>query len=192
MNDLEARARRFSDERHARNGDTRKYTGDAYIAHPAAVAELVRTADHTPEMLAAAWLHDLPEHGCATFEEIEEEFGATVRGYVQMLTPVSRPQDGSRDVRKQMDRAYLAHAAPQAMTIKLADIIDNVSSVVARDPTFATVYLPEKLADLKVLGAGDARLYEMARVTIEQALADLQALHTVPFPSAASAAQALR
>lgn len=182
MNDLEARARRFSDERHARSGDTRKFTGDAYIAHPAAVAELVRSADHTPEMLAAAWLHDLVEHDCATPEEIETQFGPDVRRLVQMLTPISKESDGSRAQRKQIDRNYLSHASPDAMTIKLADMIDNVSSVVERDPKFARVYLPEKLADLQVLVEGDARLFEMARLTIERAMSSLQTMQPCARP----------
>jgi len=42
MDDLETRARVFATAAHARVGQKRKYTGEPYITHPAAVAELVR------------------------------------------------------------------------------------------------------------------------------------------------------
>jgi (p)ppGpp synthase/HD superfamily hydrolase len=37
----------------------RKYSGEDYITHLAAVASIVEAVEHTPEMVAAAWLHEM-------------------------------------------------------------------------------------------------------------------------------------
>lgn len=70
---------------------------------------------------------------------------------VDMLTDVSRPEDGNRAARKKLDREHLAKATPEVKTIKLADLIHNTESIVAHDPKFAEVYLEEKRALLSVL-----------------------------------------
>lgn len=162
MTDIERRAKEFADRHHAAIGQTRKYTGEPYINHPAAVAELVRSVPHTPEMLAAAWLHDTVEDTEATLIEVRHEFGAEVAAMVEMLTDVSKPSDGNRKARKTLDRAHTEQASPSAKTIKLADLIDNSHSIIERDQEFAKVYLAEKAELLEVLTEGDPTLYAMA------------------------------
>src|SRR5688572_2066454 len=98
--DLESRARGFAERAHAAIGQRRKYTGEPYIVHPIAVAELVRSVPHTPEMIAAALLHDVVEDTPVTLAQIEAEFGPVVADLVDWLTDVSRPADGKRQVRK--------------------------------------------------------------------------------------------
>lgn len=155
-------AKRFATIAHERINHVRKYTGEPYINHPAAVVELVRSVRHTPEMLAAAWLHDTVEDCGATIEEIKALFGPLVSQYVEELTDVSRPEDGNRDARKAIDRAHTAQCSPEAATIKLADLIDNTRSIVSRDPRFAVVYLAEKRMLLEVLRHGDKTLHRLA------------------------------
>lgn len=162
MTGLEQRAREFAENHHTTIGQTRKYTGEPYINHPAAVVELVRGVQHTPEMLAAAWLHDTVEDTGATLAEVKAEFGDEVAALVEMLTDVSIPSDGNRAIRKEIDRAHTAQASPAAKTIKLADLIDNSHSIIERDPEFAKVYLAEKAALLEVLAEGDQVLYARA------------------------------
>jgi (p)ppGpp synthase/HD superfamily hydrolase len=163
MSDLETRARDFATAAHARVGQKRKYTGEPYIRHPTAVAELVRGVPHTEEMLAAAWLHDTVEDTGVTFKEIEEEFGTKVAVLVEWLTDVSKPEDGNRKARKAKDREHIAQAPPEAKTVKLADLIDNGTSITALDPDFAKVYLAEKALLLPALREGDASLWAVAR-----------------------------
>jgi len=88
MTELEVRARDFATTRHAAAGQVRKYSGEPYINHPAAVVELVRSVAHTPAMLAAAWLHDTVEDTDATLDDIARYFGAEVAQLVEMLTTV--------------------------------------------------------------------------------------------------------
>lgn len=146
----------------AHQWQVRKYTGEPYITHPAAVVALVRSIPHTPEMIAAAWLHDVVEDTDATLDDVRAEFGDAVADLVEMLTDVSRPEDGNRTARKALDRAHIAKAVPQAKTIKLADLIDNSRSIMAHDQAFALVYLAEKRLLLDVLTDGDPTLYAMA------------------------------
>jgi (p)ppGpp synthase/HD superfamily hydrolase len=95
-------------------------------------------------------------------EVIEAEFGQAVAAMVEQLTDVSHANDGLRKHRKAKDREHTAKASPDAKTIKLADLIDNTRSIVARDPEFAKVYLEEKRLLLEVLTEGDPTLYRMA------------------------------
>ena len=97
---LEQRAKAFAEHHHAAVNQKRKYTGEPYIVHPAAVVELVRGVPHTQEQLAAAWLHDTVEDTEVTIEEIEAKFGREVAALVEMLTDISRPGDGNRAVRE--------------------------------------------------------------------------------------------
>jgi (p)ppGpp synthase/HD superfamily hydrolase len=159
---MEERARKFAEAAHAGIDQRRKYSGEPYIVHPAAVAELVRSVPHTPEMLAAAWLHDTVEDTPVTLAEIKREFGAEVAALVEQLTDVSRPEDGNRKKRKAIDHEHTAKASAQAKTVKLADLIDNTRSIVEHDPDFAKVYLAEKVQLLDVMREGDATLWAMA------------------------------
>jgi len=159
---MEDRAKAFAARHHQAVGQTRKYTGEPYINHPAAVVELVRSVPHTAEMIAAAWLHDTVEDTNATLDEVRTEFGAAVAELVEMLTDVSQPGDGNRARRKAIDREHTAKASPHAKTVKLADLIDNSRSIIERDPEFAKVYLEEKRLLLEVLKEGEPTLWAKA------------------------------
>ncbi len=121
------------------------------------MVEIVRSVAHTPEMLAAAWLHDVVEDTGITMDLIRGEFGPAIADLVFWLTDQSKPGDGNRAVRKAIDRYHSAAAPAEAQTIKLADVIDNTLSIEARDPDFARVY---RL--LAVMTAGDASLLARA------------------------------
>jgi (p)ppGpp synthase/HD superfamily hydrolase len=161
------RARIFATAAHAAVGQLRKYTFEPYIVHPAEVAATVATVPgHTPEMIAAAWLHDTVEDTGVTLELIRSEFGDEVAELVGWLTDVSRPDHGNRAARKAVDRAHTAGAPAAAQTIKLADLIANTRSIVEHDPDFARVYLKEKQLLLEVLTKGDRTLYNRASTQI--------------------------
>ena len=162
MTDIVERARVFATAAHAAVGQLRKYTFEPYIVHPAEVAEIVAEAGGTPEMIAAAWLHDTVEDTGVTSELIRAEFGDEVATLVGWLTDVSRPDHGNRAARKAVDRAHTAAAPAEAQTIKLADLICNTKSIVAHDPKFAVTYLAEKRELLEVMTKGNPSLRERA------------------------------
>lgn len=74
MRAIEEKARVFATAAHGAVGQVRKYTGEPYINHPAEVVQIVRSVQHTPDMIAAAWLHDVVEDTAVTLEDIEQHF----------------------------------------------------------------------------------------------------------------------
>lgn len=171
MNEFVYKAYQFAKKAH--EGQTRKYTNEPYIYHPIEVMSIVSTVDHTEEMLAAALLHDVVEDCGITYEEIVKEFGVITAWYVDDLTDISKPEDGNRAKRKEIDRQHTAKASPQVKTIKLADLISNSRSIVKHDKDFARVYIKEKELLLEVLTEGDATLYAMAKQIVEDAKKEL-------------------
>lgn len=161
--ELVERARIFATAAHYAVGQVRKYTGEPYINHPAEVVGILASSDAAnPEMLAAAWLHDVVEDTQVGICTIRAEFGDCVATLVEGLTDISQPEDGNRKVRKAIDRAHIAGQSPACKTIKLADLISNTRSIVERDPEFAKVYLAEKRLLLEVLRDGHRALWEQA------------------------------
>lgn len=165
---LVPRARVFATAAHTAVGQVRKYTLEPYHHHCEAVAQRVAEHGGTPQMVAAAWLHDVVEDTQVTLPDIEEEFGEEVADLVWALTG-SDDRSVNRETRKARDCAKLAEAPAEAQTIKLADLIDNTSSIVEHDPKFARVYLREKQALLAVLTKGSATLRAVATAQMDRA-----------------------
>lgn len=162
--DIVRKAQVYAMAAHAAVGQRRKYTGEPYIVHPAEVASIVaRVPGATPDMVAAAWLHDVVEDTGCTFTDVHMAFGIDIATLVGWLTDVSRSEDGNRATRKAIDRAHSAEAPAEAQTIKLADLISNSRSIVQHDPEFAKVYLEEKRMLLEVMTKGDPTLMAAAR-----------------------------
>ncbi len=180
--DLVARAREYAIGAHKRIDHRRKYSGQPYVVHLAAVAKLVATVTDDPATLAAAWLHDTVEDTPATFHDIEQAFGPEVAKLVEQLTDVSRPGDGNRAARKALDREHLAQAEPRAQTVKLADLIENARDICRHDPRFARVFLDEMAALLEVLELGDPRLRQQARKVLAECRQRLAREHPQPPP----------
>jgi (p)ppGpp synthase/HD superfamily hydrolase len=161
--DVVRKAQVYAMAAHAAVGQRRKYTNEPYIVHPAEVARIVAgVPGSTPDMVAAAWLHDVVEDTGCTYTDIHMAFGADIAALVGWLTDVSQPHDGNRAVRKARDRVHSAEAPAEAQTIKLADLISNSRSIVQHDPAFAKTYLEEKRLLLAVMTRGDAGLYAEA------------------------------
>ena len=162
MKGIERKALIFASRAHAAVGQKRKYTGQDYIVHPIAVAEIVRSVPHTSDMVAAALMHDVVEDTGVPLDKIVLEFGSEIAELVYWLTDISVPTDGSREMRKAIDRTHTASAPAAAQTIKLADLIDNTKTISVHDPDFWKVYRREKLLLLEVLTKGDRTLWERA------------------------------
>jgi len=147
----------------------RKYINIPYIVHPLTVMEIVRgcVQNHTEEMLCAAVLHDTVEDTDATIEEIHKIFGKTVAEYVHYLSDISKPEDGNRRTRKEIDRIHISKGPAEVHSIKLADLIDNSASILLYDPNFAKIYIKEKEALLEVLTKGDSSLIYAANEIVK-------------------------
>lgn len=162
---LAEKAMRLAQKHHGKINHVRKYTGEPYINHPAAVVDLMVRNCASPvseEMIAAAWLHDTVEDTGLNLVEICFECGNTVALLVQQLTDVTTLADGNRKTRKAIELKRIQKISPDAKTIKLADLIDNAKSIIEHDPKFAKIYMQEMGDLLEVLLDGDPSLYAMA------------------------------
>jgi len=161
-------AYRYANDAH---GDqVRKYTGEPYINHPVAVAKIVMTCDYVDvTMVVAALLHDVIEDTDKTHQDIMDAgFTRWAADMVVELSDVSRPEDGNRAARKEMDRNHLAGISDHAKTVKIADLIHNSYSITKHDPNFARVYMREKQLLLPLLVGGDQGLMDRAnRIIID-------------------------
>jgi (p)ppGpp synthase/HD superfamily hydrolase len=164
---LPARALLFA--LHAHEGQKRKYTGEPYIVHPIAVADLVAGVVDDEDVIAAAYLHDVIEdtHGSeeAARRALLDSFGNRITRLVEELTDVftkARYPELNGAARKARERARLATVSREAKTIKLADVICNSYDIARQNSEFAKTYLAEKEAFLEVLGDGDTELYRLA------------------------------
>ena len=149
----------FAKEAH--KGQIRKYIGEDYINHPIRVMKIVSEVTSDTELLITCLLHDTVEDTAVTFRDINREFGYNIMKNIYYLTDCDKGV-GNRMIRKQIDNIRLSDAPPEIQTIKYADLIDNTSSIVALDPSFAKIYLKEKKAMLEMVNKGDVDLYKKA------------------------------
>lgn len=152
----------FAMAAHEAVGQKRKYTGEPYIVHPVEVCDIVMTsAICTPDMQAAALLHDVVEDTDVKMHHIIDVFGYDIANLVAWLTDVSKPTDGNRETRKRLDREHTWKAPYDAQTIKVADLIANAKDILAHDEHFAVVYMKEKRLLLEGMNA-DQKLMDHA------------------------------
>lgn len=175
MSSLVYKAQVFAMAAHGAIGQKRKYTGEPYIVHPAEVVQILKNAGVTdPNMLAAAWLHDVIEDTRVDQRDLVQVFGPVVAILVGQLTDVSTMADGKRATRKELDRLHIAMAHPEAKSVKLADLISNTRSIVTYDPNFARVFLKEKALLLEVLrDCSHPALWDQANELLEKSLCEL-------------------
>lgn len=134
------KALKLATEAHA--GQTDK-AGKPYIAHPIAVAEIIRSKyeslaswpsywDFTLEdLLIAALLHDTVEDTYVTLDQIGYEFGRAVRTIVDGVTRRQRIYDTIGEMRKEPYREFVKRAKqhPGSRIVKLADLEHNLGRI---------------------------------------------------------------
>ena len=135
----------------AHEGQVRKYTGEDYIVHPIAVAEMVKRHGGSEDQQCAALLHDVVEDTASTLADIDALFGHDIATLVKWLTDTSKASDGNRRIRKGIDAKRLAEAPAEAQFVKLADLIDNSETIFRFDPAFAKQFKKEMTHLVKVM-----------------------------------------
>ncbi len=132
--DLIRRAYLFAQEAHA--GQTRA-SGEPYVSHSVAVAQVLVGLRLDTPTIAAALLHDVPEDTPHPIEEIREKFGPEIAGLVDGVTKLGRIEWKSREERQaeNLRKMFLAMASDiRIILIKLADRVHNMRTI---------EYLPE-------------------------------------------------
>jgi len=107
-------------------------SGDPYIAHPIAVAGLIRDLGGGSAMIAAGFLHDIIEDTETTGDELEERFGEQVRHLVEGVTKLSKFNFSSKTEHQAENfrRMFLAMAKDiRVIVVKLADRLHNMRTL---------------------------------------------------------------
>lgn len=155
-------AKYFALGAHGAVGQRRDWTDEIYFAHVDRVADNF-TDDVTK---AIAYLHDVLEDTEVTADYLREYFSEEICDGVEMLT--SPPKEfGTRAQRKAEDIRRLKDAKANLQSIKVADMIDNMPSIIKNDKEFAKKYVSEKTELLAVLGKAEPALIAKATKIIE-------------------------
>ena len=112
-------------------GQKRK-SGDPYIAHPVAVASLLRELGGDAVTVAAGFLHDVVEDAGVTLEALEAEFGPEVRLLVEGVTKLSKFNFSSKTEQQAENfrRMFVAMAKDiRVIVVKLADRLHNMRTL---------------------------------------------------------------
>jgi GTP diphosphokinase / guanosine-3',5'-bis(diphosphate) 3'-diphosphatase len=120
----------FAREHHI--GQFRK-SGEPYISHPIAVADILYNLGGAPEMIAAGFLHDIVEDvEEITAEDIEKLFGAETKQLVEGVTKLSKFNFSSKKEQQAENfrRMFLAMAQDiRVIVVKLADRLHNMQTL---------------------------------------------------------------
>src|SRR5258706_295919 len=139
-------AYRFSEAAHA--GQTRQ-SGEPYISHPLAVAEILADWHVDSQTLMAALLHDVTEDTSVTKDEISDTFGKPVAELVDGVSKLDRIEfQSAEDAQAENFRKMLL--------------------AMARDVRVILIKLADRLHNMRTLGAvGPAKRRRVARETME-------------------------
>lgn len=129
--DVEMIEKAFLFGQSAHKGQFRK-SGEEYFNHPIATAIIVINLGMDNESVVSALLHDVIEDTSVTAEDIEKNFGVSVKNLVEALTKlnklpyVSREEEQAENIRKML----LAMAEDiRVIIIKLADRLHNMRTI---------------------------------------------------------------
>tara|TARA_B110000977_G_C10913473_1_gene430215 strand:+ start:153 stop:656 length:504 start_codon:yes stop_codon:yes gene_type:complete len=145
------KALQFATKMH--EGQVRKYTGEAYITHPVAVADLVEayldekgfSEEEVMMAIQVAILHDTVEDTVATMEDIEALFGPEIAKGVWFMTKTP-DYVGNRKFRKELCEMRLREAPEIIRILKTCDMFHNSLSIEEHDPKFWKTFKEETVS----------------------------------------------
>jgi len=123
------RAFEFAAQRHA---GQKRASGEPYMAHPLAVAEILAEMQMDQVCLVTALLHDTLEDTTATLDEIRRQFGEEVARCVNGVTKLSKIEMHNREERQaeSVRKMLLAMVEDiRVIIVKLADRLHNLSTL---------------------------------------------------------------
>ncbi len=167
-------AYRFSDEAHL--GQFRS-SGDAYISHPIAVAEICASMKLDGNAICAALLHDVIEDQGITKQALLDKFGQQVADLVDGLSKLDRLQfrDSQEAQAENFRKMLLAMARDvRVILIKLADRLHNMRTLGALVPAKRRRIARETLEIYTPIA------HRLGLNTIYRDLQDLSFMHLYP------------
>jgi GTP diphosphokinase / guanosine-3',5'-bis(diphosphate) 3'-diphosphatase len=126
---LVRRAYQFAAQAH--NGQTRK-SGDPYVTHPLAVAQIIAELKLDVASVCAGLLHDCVEDTSATVDQLGELFGKEIAFLVDGVTKLGKLPYSTREEQQAENfrKMLLAMARDiRVILVKLCDRLDNMRSL---------------------------------------------------------------
>ncbi len=123
------KAYEFAKQRHE---GQKRLSGDPYITHPLAVADILADLEQDPKTIAASLLHDLIEDAKVQKSEIAQNFGDEVAYLVEGVTKLGQIVFELREVRQAENFRKMLLAMGEdirVIIIKLADRLHNMQTL---------------------------------------------------------------
>src|SRR6187200_559586 len=141
----------------------KRLSGEPYIAHPVAVAQILADLHMDPDTIIAAILHDVIEDTPISKEELSEKFGAPVAEIVDGVTKLDQIQFKSRAEAQAESFRKMVLAMVRdlrVILVKLADRTHNMRTLDAMAPARRRAVARETL-DIYAPIAGRLGLYNL-------------------------------
>ena len=123
------KAYEFAVKAHA---DQKRHSGDPYVIHPVAVADILTELKLDSATIATGLLHDTIEDTHATYNTIVKEFGTEVADLVDGVTKISvlENQAGTSTKAENFRKLILATSKDiRVLLVKLADRLHNMRTI---------------------------------------------------------------
>ena len=107
-------------------------SGDPYIHHPLAVANILAELKLDGPTITTALLHDTIEDTIATYDEVEKKFGVEIAELVDGVTKLSRLENKNKEfsVAENFRKLILATSKDiRVLLVKLADRLHNMRTI---------------------------------------------------------------
>ena len=114
----------------------KRYSGDPYVIHPVAVANILTDLKLDSATIATGLLHDTIEDTFATYQTIKQEFGEEVADLVEGVTKISELENQAKTNSKAENFRKLILATSKdirVLLVKIADRLHNMRTIKAID-----------------------------------------------------------
>lgn len=129
--DMELIERAYDTAEEMHRGQLRK-SGELYLIHPIAVAEILAELGMDEQTIVAGLLHDVVEDTPYTKEELERDFGDEILPLVDGVTKLGTLKSASNEVRQveNLRKMFLAMSKDiRVLIIKLSDRLHNLRTI---------------------------------------------------------------
>lgn len=134
-----ARIRASYEFARAHHGEQRRKSGEPYITHPLAVAQIVAEELHLDsESIEAALLHDVIEDTDATYEDVAKLTSPTVADLVEGVSKLTRIQYATKEDEQMENLRKMLIAMSKdirVILIKISDRLHNMRTMEYQSPT---------------------------------------------------------
>ncbi|MDD6088523.1 MAG: bifunctional (p)ppGpp synthetase/guanosine-3',5'-bis(diphosphate) 3'-pyrophosphohydrolase [Desulfovibrionaceae bacterium] len=121
-----------------------RLSGEPYLSHPVAVAEILAELGFDVHAISAGLLHDTVEDTGATIDDIDEEFGEQVADIVDGVTKISRLIFDSKEEQQAESIRKMILATSHDIRVPIVKLADRVHNMRTLD--FQKVHKQQRIA----------------------------------------------